>query len=195
MSLLYLIPHFLNTNIDADVCCLEERISAKCDTNYIHCIDYGVVPKKPLFNVDELNAFMKSLVPIEPDFLSDFSQDKYRMQFGCLCFDEKVGREYDMMQKAIIIEDEGLKQMPDFKRYETVKSGGACRELMRRISVSVYPCGEIMHDLFHEHSGEHAHNHGSISSMPPLTSTSIDNHLLGHYKPKIHFLGRILRRQ
>ena len=71
---------------------------------FYQTVRFVVVPRKvSYFTQDELNRFMKRMIPphLKPDYVNKFSEEYNRLRLGWLEFSEKVG-EVEISKKAVV---------------------------------------------------------------------------------------------
>lgn len=144
------VKRALNSNNDVVIVNVEEKIHLpERDGFWSHTVDFWVAPKKGLYTADELQNFMIKLIPdLEPSSKDDFREDPYRITFGKLYFDEKIGEERVTTKRVITLTDEKLFDLaggfPDGKK--TIETNEVF-DYKRRIWVRLYPNEKFARDV------------------------------------------------
>lgn len=105
-----------------------------------HTMDLYVAPRVGVYEAEELQAMMMSLVPgLEPTRKDDFRDCDHDIEFGKLYFDEVIGTEY--VRREIVLSDEELFSTSGFTDGKLIIEN--VLQVQRRTWVSLFPDVEI----------------------------------------------------
>lgn len=152
MSKLKIVREALETNPDIVIANIDIRIHLPNPVGYFcHTIDYWVAPKKGLYEVDDLQAFMMGLIPrgLEPTSIDYFHQydKKSDLVFGKLYFDESVGEQRTITKRILTLYDEELFDSEGFVDGKRVIDEDKIEEYKRRIWVYPFPSKTFVRDV------------------------------------------------
>ncbi len=78
-------------------------------------VSFYVAPKKPLYSIKELQAFMLSLTPnLAYDAKEDFFERENYMNFGWLGYDDKIGEYTETRERVLKLIEEDMFDKPGF---------------------------------------------------------------------------------
>ena len=105
-------------------------------------------PMHGLYTTSELQCFMLSLLPFQPAEATSFQMSNTNeMQFGCLTYNEIVGRCNEQHWKTLDIDTPDVLVPDNFKNeLQRTDTGVITTDLKRRTSVYVYPDPGYMYD-------------------------------------------------
>lgn len=114
------------------------------DTFNAHSIAYLVTPKnKPLYDANELQAFMMGLIPdnFKPKRITNFHFRDDTLHLGCLLFQEKIGNGKLSINRELFFNDEYMLKFYSDKFPEgKIKTGyNLIRSYYRQICIRPYP--------------------------------------------------------
>lgn len=144
------VKQALNGNDDVVIVNAEEKIYLpERNGAWSHTVAFWVAPKRGLYTADELQNFMMKLIPnLEPSSKDDFKEDPYKITFGRLYFDEKIGEERVTTKRVITLTDKHLFDVacgfPGGKK--TIETDEVF-DYRRRVWVRLYPNERFARDV------------------------------------------------
>lgn len=141
MSKLIQVRKALGENPNITIVGAPERNSLPDrDGHWSHTIDFYVAPNGGIYNAEELQAFMMSLVPgLEPSCKDDFHEWDHELEFGKLYFDEDIGTE--VIRREITLTDEEMFASDGFVDGKQVIE--YTRKVQRRTWVRLFPNPQV----------------------------------------------------
>lgn len=161
MSKLTIIRQSLETNPEVVIVSVSEMRNFDSPYSFNNAIDFMVAPKKGLYTIDELQAFMIELIPkgLEPTNKEDFYKDNFfkddrknEINLGRLYFDEDLGQE-KITRICTLTDEELLKDERLLKWYKFVNGQRTIEETIpyqRRTVVKLFPSVDFVKDILEE---------------------------------------------
>lgn len=162
--------HHIKTSLESNpevtiVDVIEVMYLPNTSQRVVQTVDYIVVPKQGLYTANELQEFMRRLVPdLKPYMKDEFRPYEKFFELGKLCFEEKFGEE--QVTRICTITDEPLADKIGF--VEGKRTIEETRDYLRRIWVKPFPderlakrlgpyvheCSRLGYDVIKEHLKE-----------------------------------------